>query len=397
MKQIDSLQKNRDMQADDRLRCQQDMSGEVATSVPRLRRRHAETSQPDDGALYEDCRRPVSKIETKAGPKSITPAWLKNARCAAGAVVASGVNFMNSALEPSGVASRVGWVSDRTVEELKPRWAPPPSEFVEIDHMQVHYRDEGPRDDPSPLVLIHGTGSSLHTWDGCVSRLAKQHRVIRFDRPGFGLTGPSPTDSYGFKDTAGVVLRLADHLSVDKFAVGGNSSGGQVAWQTALLAPQRVSALVLVASTGYPSVTPLPMAMRVAMSPLMGPMLQRVLPRSSVESGVRSMYYDPSKVTPEVIDRNYELTLRTGNRRALGESLRQAQFNEADKIAQIRTPTLILWGGHDVVVPQEDAEHFHRDIPGSKIVIFQQAGHVLHEEVVDFTAMNMMTFLSTIN
>jgi len=89
------------------------------------------------------------------------------------------------------------WAPDRSVESLAARWAQAPSQFVAMDGMRVHLRDEGPHDDPAPIVLLHGTGSSLHTWDGWASRLSPTRRVIRFDRPGFGLTGPDLRNRYG--------------------------------------------------------------------------------------------------------------------------------------------------------------------------------------------------------
>ena len=92
------------------------------------------------------------------------------------------------------VALGATWAPDRAVSELQARWAPPPSVFVDVAAMKVHLRDEGLRDDPSPIVLIHGTAASLHTWDGWVDALKAQRRVIRFDLPGFGLTGPTPED-----------------------------------------------------------------------------------------------------------------------------------------------------------------------------------------------------------
>src|SRR5437870_804639 len=82
-------------------------------------------------------------------------------------------------------------VPDVAVAQLQPKWAPAPSQFVGIQGMQVHLRDEGPREDPLPIVLLHGTSSSLHTWQGWVDALKDQHRVIRYDMPGFGLTGPA--------------------------------------------------------------------------------------------------------------------------------------------------------------------------------------------------------------
>ena len=84
------------------------------------------------------------------------------------------------------------WAPDRPVQELKARWAPSPSVSLDVAGMQIHVRDEGPRDDPSPIVLIHGTSASLHTWEGWAQALKGRRRVIRFDLPGFGLTGPAP-------------------------------------------------------------------------------------------------------------------------------------------------------------------------------------------------------------
>src|SRR5258706_14385673 len=82
----------------------------------------------------------------------------------------------------------VGWTPDRSVESLRARWAPAPSKFVTIDGVSVHLRDEGPASDPHPIVLLHGTSSSLHTWEAWVGVLKAQHRVVSFDLPGAGLS-----------------------------------------------------------------------------------------------------------------------------------------------------------------------------------------------------------------
>ena len=68
------------------------------------------------------------------------------------------------------------WAPERTVEELRARWAPAPSLFLNVAGMKVHLRDEGPRDDASPIVLLHGTLSSLHTWNGWAAALTSKRR-----------------------------------------------------------------------------------------------------------------------------------------------------------------------------------------------------------------------------
>lgn len=143
------------------------------------------------------------------------------------------------------------WAPDKPLDLLVERWAPPPSQFLAIGGMQVHLRDEGPRDDPYPIVLLHGTSDSLHTWDGWATALRGQRRVIRFDLPGFGLTGPDPRADYAIDAYVRFVLAVLDTLGVQQVVLGGNSLGGQIAWQTAYAQPQRVRQLVLV-GTAFP-------------------------------------------------------------------------------------------------------------------------------------------------
>jgi pimeloyl-ACP methyl ester carboxylesterase len=135
------------------------------------------------------------------------------------------------------------WAPDRTVESLKPRWAAAPSRFETIDGMAVHLRDQGPRDDPHPLVLIHGTSSSLHAWDAWAARLQGGHRVLSFDLPGFGLTGPFPNDDYSMAHYTRFMSDLLAHLGISHAVLVGNSLGGHVAWETALAHPELVERL----------------------------------------------------------------------------------------------------------------------------------------------------------
>ena len=137
------------------------------------------------------------------------------------------------------------WAPEKSVEELA-RWASPPSTFVDVLGMKVHLRDEGPRDDASPIVLLHGTGSSLHAWEGWAQALKVRRRVIRFDAAGHGLTGPSADGRYGGDNDVRLVIAILDKLGIAHCVIGGNSMGGAVAWRTALAHPSRVDKLILV-------------------------------------------------------------------------------------------------------------------------------------------------------
>ena len=297
------------------------------------------------------------------------------------------------------IAMLVSWavfrVPDRSVEELAPRWATPPSIFLDAVGLQVHLRDEGPRDDPTPILLLHGTGASLHTWDGWARRLTRDRRVVRFDLPGFGLTGPTPDSVYTIERYVETVIAVADELGIERFVLAGNSLGGYAAWATAVLHPDRVERLILVDAAGYPFQSQsVPLAFRIARMPVLGRMLGQVLPRSVVERSVRDVYGDPSKVTPALVDRYFDLATRAGNRAALVARFEQTQPGQlAGRVPELRLPTLILWGRKDRLIPLENGERFTREIPGSRLIVFDDLGHVPQEEDPDGTVAPVLQFL----
>jgi len=274
------------------------------------------------------------------------------------------------------------WAPERSVADLQGRWAPPPSTFIDVAGLKVHVRDEGPRDDQMPIVLLHGSGSSLHAWDGWVQALSPYRRVVRFDIVGFGLTGPSLDGRYSVDDDVRLVIGVLDQLGIARCVLGGNSLGGAIAWRTALANPARVDKLILVDAGGYPSQSlSTPLGVQLMRLPLVSTLIEHTLPRFLVEQGYRNIYGDPDKVTPEQIERSIELTQRAGNRRAIIERARRRQPGlMADRIGEIKVPTLIIWGGRDRLIPPGDAERFHRDIAGSTLVVFDDLGHAPEEE-----------------
>jgi pimeloyl-ACP methyl ester carboxylesterase len=305
-------------------------------------------------------------------------------------------------------ALAASWEPDRTAESLLARWAPAgsASKFVAVRGMSVHVRDEGPRTDPQPVVLLHGTGASLHTWDGWVQELAETRRVIRLDLPGFGLTGPyrgewlAQGERYTLNNYAKFVVATLDALDVRQPVVlGGNSLGGEIAWETAdylrASQPRRVAGLILVASAGYAfESSSVPIGFRIASIKALAPVLENTLPRMLIASSARDVYGDTSKVTPALIDRYFELTLREGNRRALGLRIRENFTETPERIAAVTQPTLIIWGGQDRLIPPTIAKRFAQDIAGSKLVMFDALGHVPHEEDPVQTVAAVEAFLS---
>ena len=290
---------------------------------------------------------------------------------------------------------------DRPVETLVARWAPPPSEFIDLKGQLVHYRDEGPKSDPAPIVLLHGTSASLHTWEGWAKALRGQRRVISLDLPAFGLTGPFAGSyagqTYTGANYARFVLDLLDQLAVQRFVVAGNSLGGEVAWRIAAAAPQRVAQLVLVDSAGYPiTATNIPLGWQIARLPVLGRVAEHLLPRPLIVQGLHAVYGDPAKITDALIDRYFELTLRAGNRAALVQRAQQWSAEEGvQRVTGISAPTLILWGGRDRLIKPALAQRFEADIAGSQRVVFADLGHVPHEEDPARTVAAVQAFLAT--
>jgi len=312
----------------------------------------------------------------------------KIVKAAVGALVAVGV------LAGAGVA--LSWAPDRSVAELSARWAQAPSQFIPVRGMNVHLRDEGPRNDPHPIVLLHGTSASLHTWDGWTEALKGTRRVIRMDMPGFGLTGPNPQGDYTLLGYVAFVDAVLQQLGVQQAVVAGNSLGGEIAWLLALHHPERVERLVLVDSGGYPfKAEGMPIGFKLARIPALQPLITRMLPRKTIEDSVKSVYGHPDRITPDLIDRYYELTLRAGNRASLIQRFAQSPMGQyAEDVKKVKQPVLILWGGQDRLIPPDNAQRFAHDLPGSQLVVFDDLGHVPQEEDPARTLAAVQAFLA---
>lgn len=262
--------------------------------------------------------------------------------------------------------------------------------------MRVHVRDEGPKDDKLPIVLIHGTSASLHTWDGWSEVLSTNRRVIRFDLPAFGLTGPEPSNNYSIERYAEIVIAVLDRYELKTAVLGGNSLGGYIAWATTVLHPQRIAKLVLVDASGYPYESEsVPIAFRLSQNPLASSVLKDFLPKFLVARSVKNVYGNPALVSDELVDRYYEISLREGNRSALKERFKQTLPGPmAAQIPTINVPTLIVWGAKDRLIPLKFGQRFNEEIKNSQLLIFEELGHVPHEENPRLTVSALQTFLS---
>lgn len=281
--------------------------------------------------------------------------------------------------------------SDIPFEELKNKYTNEQSKFINIQGVNVHYRDEGNRNDTTPLVLIHGTSSSLHTWDSIVPALVGKKRIIRLDLPAFGLTGPHPQRDYSTDFYNQFIDAFLNAIGVQQYIIAGNSLGGSIAWNQALAYPNKLKQLILINSGGYPKKNEKGnIGFKLASTPVVGDVLLKFTPRGIIRKSVEDVYSDKTKVSEDLVQRYYDLLLREGNRQATLDIFKQRKFGSSEKIKNIQTPTLIIWGEDDQLIDVSNAYLFEKDIRNSQLVIIPKTGHVPMEE-------NPSAFLAAIN
>jgi pimeloyl-ACP methyl ester carboxylesterase len=293
----------------------------------------------------------------------------------------------------------LGWLNytpDLSPEYLKGKYSDKHSSFIKIGDIDVHYRTEGKSDDSIPIVLLHGTGASLHTWDNWVKMLAPQKKVIRLDLPAFGLTGPNPDRIYSMEFYSNFMIKFLDSLNIDQCILGGNSLGGGIALHTAAIIPDRIRCLILCDATGYPSeAESTPMAMRLARVPILNYLFRFITPVSVVRKSVEDVYFDKSKVNESLVMRYYELALYPGNRQAFIDRMSHERFPDmTNVIERISMPTLIIWGEQDKLIPVENAHRFHKDIKESQLLVVVNCGHVPMEELSELSIAPLLSFIN---
>lgn len=286
------------------------------------------------------------------------------------------------------------WYDDIPVEEIIEKYAYENSQFLELDGMNVHYRING--DGAETIVLLHGTAASLHTWEGWTRELEKKYRVVSFDLPAFGITGPEPNGNYTRERYLKFIDDVLNKLGVDSCYMAGNSFGGYLTWSYAVHYPKRVKKIAILNSSGYPrGDQPTPISFKMQKMEWLKPILTNITPRSLVRKSVNVVYYDDSKVSDELVTRYMELLLREGNRAGLMGKTLQITYDYTEEIKQVQCPTLIMWGDDDQLVNVDAAPRFHEDIPNSELLIYENMGHVPMEEVPEKSVADFIAFLES--
>ncbi len=329
---------------------------------------------------------PAARISVAGAYRCAAAEWIRLERAVTIIAVLLGVALLGGAI----------WLynPDLPRTALERRWAPPPSQFVEAAGMRLHVRDTGPRDGLA-VLLIHGFGSSLHTWEAWASLLEDRFRVVSLDLPGWGLTGPDPTGDYSDERSVAVLAALLDRLGIAQAAVVGSSMGGRIAWSFAAAEPTRVSKLVLMAPDGFAS-----LGREYGRAPERLPWLMRLLPYTAPKSLLRrtmqNAYAVHGALTDAVVERYHAMLLAPGVRRAILDRMLQTRLVPPEPIlATIRAPVLLLWGEWDGAVPASHSADYERALPDARTVILPGIGHVPMEEAPEASAQALRIFLES--
>lgn len=298
------------------------------------------------------------------------------------------------------VAWLVFRVPDIPVATLRAKYASPASQFVEVmPGLTVHLRDEG-KHDGVPLVLLHGSNASLHTWQPWVARLGDRYRIISFDFPAHGLTGPAPDGQYTQAAYAKVLAAVVANRGLNRFVLAGNSMGGGVAARYAADHPDRISGLILVDASGAPYPAGeggTPLALRIARLPVIRDIASSITPRSMIAASFAGVVSNKAVMTPAMIDRYWELLRYPGNRAATLDRFAQgySSVSPAD-LARIDAPVLILWGREDRFIPVGSAAYFAKSLSHRRTIIYDGVGHLPMEETPDRSAADVAAFIASL-
>jgi pimeloyl-ACP methyl ester carboxylesterase len=284
--------------------------------------------------------------------------------------------LLGGALLVAGTAAAYTPDLDRTL--LESRYLATRSDLRLIDGVTLHVRDSGPRGAPA-LLLLHGLGSSLHTWEPWARTLDTSFRVVRVDLPGHGLSGPAPAGDYSDGRTHRLLAALMDSLRIARATLIGNSMGGRVAWSFAAECPERVAKLVLIAPDGFAS--PGFEYEKPAEVPAVLGLMRWVLPAPLLRANLAPAYANADLLTDSLVARYHDLMRAPGNRDALLQRMRQTVLTDPiPRLRRIAVPTLLLWGERDQMIPVTNADDYLRAMPQATLVRLPDVGHVPFEE-----------------
>lgn len=276
-------------------------------------------------------------------------------------------------------AARSGWLTPNDTE-LRARYALPESKFIDIDGEPIHVVDQGRG---PAIVLLHGSFGSLRMWNDWAAALSLRYRVIRFDRPPMGLSGPNPEGRYDTAREMQIITALTTQLGVDQFFLVATSSAGVVGAAYAADNPQRVRGVILAnIAVGTFTMNRDHLSTRMQWLLRVDPWFRGWHPAAFWEEVLLANFHHPERVTPELAQEWADLNNRAQRmpRRPGGAALASEFDRTPQDLARIQIPALLLWSQHDHELPVETMGARGLELlaaPDKRLVVVPDCGHMM--------------------
>ena len=271
------------------------------------------------------------------------------------------------------------WAPDKSKTELEKMYGSPKNAYVSALGVNIHYQDTGPSKNPIPILFLHGFGASLQTWDAWSEALSQDYRVISVDLPGFGLTGEDPSGVYTDERIVEVLEAFMKALQIPKVVLVGNSMGGKFAWQFAARYPDQVAKLVLISPDGYAS--PGIEYGKKTEVPAIAQLYRYFFSKTFLAMNLEPAYANPKTLNDALVNRYYDLMLAPGVRGAILARMQQTVLQDpVPSLANIKAPTLLIWGEQDAFIPIANSNDYLKVMPNVKRVSLPNIGHLPQEE-----------------
>jgi 3-oxoadipate enol-lactonase len=257
---------------------------------------------------------------------------------------------------------------------------------VKVNDIFINYEIAG---SGKTLVLIHGLGGNTQTWDTQVPMLSRHYRVLTWDVRGHGGSD-KPEGDYSAELFASDLTALLRALRIDSAFVLGHSMGGVIALRFALNFPDLCSALIVSSSSAQVN----PQATKYWQD----------LAASVLEGGIEAFPFDSTRAfSKDFVERNPEAVEEFARKNPVNDpscyakaALAMSDYNYNDELGRIRCPTLIIVGDQDVMTPPGGSVRMNRLIPGSKLIIFKDSGHISYVEQPEVFSKTVLNFLAEV-
>lgn len=251
------------------------------------------------------------------------------------------------------------------------------SKEITVFGQKIHYVEAGTG---PTVILLHGLGGSTQVWNFNIAPLAEKYHVVVPDQIGFGKSD-KPLVNYRIRTYVDFLDQFCKQLKIERASLVGNSMGGWIAAAYTAAFPDRVDKLVLVDAAGHAPPKDLDTRSFYGLNPTT---------REGMKALVAKVFYNKAFQTDAAIDQAIAARLAAGDGytiNSITESIIRGEDFLDDAVKMIKRPTLIIWGRQDGLVPLAEGEHFNRDIAGSKLIVFDECGHVPNfEKAGEFNA-----------